>query len=323
VWRRDGLHEADARRISFACTGAVAYKCVTWGYHPGADPSSLGWRAHQACTRMARADYCGNGHTHTRVNTEIVFYDFAGVTRPPPRTFPGPEGWPPRPGQTFFEAAWKAGANGAVCMSRVRWQSLTPISGCTDTELQYPGADTRIGFCEDIDWSQGAGADGTLLFNESHYDDLGLHIWINGNDRVSTVRGFFEVPLVHLPFDQVDGTYTHVINDGMLLRVIPGDRSEAEFEQVHLYYHPARHDFVVAGVEHGGPDLLAKGFTDRGFEGWVTRVLPDPPGQLMPFDLYENVTTGDWLSSVTVPPGGNYQFRGTIGYTLPAETLAN
>jgi hypothetical protein len=69
-----GARVNDADAVTFACRGAVLAKCVEWGYRPWASATrcvngtctqvSLADH-HQACTRMARADYCGDGTPHT------------------------------------------------------------------------------------------------------------------------------------------------------------------------------------------------------------------------------------------------------------------
>jgi hypothetical protein len=62
---------------------------------------------------MARADYCGDGQTHTEEGTQIDLYDRMGLNSPSL----GPS--------LLFEAAWTP--QGAYCLSRERWLSLTTI----------------------------------------------------------------------------------------------------------------------------------------------------------------------------------------------------
>lgn len=93
-------------RTSYSCTSGVIGKCVTWGYAPwqpgGAD-------AHQACTRLARADYCGNGVSFTKNGTAIDVFDRFGVQSSASRA------------GDLFEAGW--GPNGAVCVARTRFDA--------------------------------------------------------------------------------------------------------------------------------------------------------------------------------------------------------
>lgn len=83
-WRGDGSWVAGGS--SFSClTGAIA-KCVRdWGYKPWKSaPTSDGQLIplgplHRACVRALRADYCGDGTSHTRTGqlVELIdVYDF-------------------------------------------------------------------------------------------------------------------------------------------------------------------------------------------------------------------------------------------------------
>jgi hypothetical protein len=108
VWDTHGDHHAQPGAFSFACTEAAAAKCVRWGYRPWEAERN----AHAACTRMARADYCGDGHTATRKGTEINLWDSENrVARAASQK-----------GATF-EAAWTP--EGAACMGHARWPEDT------------------------------------------------------------------------------------------------------------------------------------------------------------------------------------------------------
>ena len=65
---------------------------------------------HQACTRMARADYCGDGQTHTQEGTAIDLYDRLSLLKPDPSPM------------SLFEATWTP--SGAYCVARERWLSI-------------------------------------------------------------------------------------------------------------------------------------------------------------------------------------------------------
>lgn len=114
VWNERGAHEAQPGRFTFACeTGAIA-KCVDWGYRPweikdGRSMADL----HQACTRMARADYCGDGHSHTRDGTIIDVYD---VLRVQTQTQSLSRKWDPS--RAIFDALWLP--DGAACLAHPR-----------------------------------------------------------------------------------------------------------------------------------------------------------------------------------------------------------
>jgi uncharacterized protein YjbI with pentapeptide repeats len=103
--------------VTFACTGAVLAKCVVWGYRPWATASRCDAQGqncaavsladyHQACSRMTRADYCGDGTPHTLNGTLIEVYDPLSPTVQP-RTMASHPGW-------GVEAEW--GPDGALCM---------------------------------------------------------------------------------------------------------------------------------------------------------------------------------------------------------------
>jgi len=103
--RPDGLFgRAEPGTFELTCTAGAQGKCVRFGYLPWEGEVML---AHyNACIRMVRADYCGNGTPHTRDGTLIDVYDKQGIQMPDPGD------------ELQFEAAW--GAAGAICVRRVR-----------------------------------------------------------------------------------------------------------------------------------------------------------------------------------------------------------
>jgi hypothetical protein len=68
-------HQWDSNMFSFACRGATIAKCAELGYKS----DSLLDTYHQACTRAIRADYCGDGQSHTITGTEINIFDRRGL----------------------------------------------------------------------------------------------------------------------------------------------------------------------------------------------------------------------------------------------------
>jgi hypothetical protein len=114
VWDETGAHREVPRTFTFACENGAIAKCVEWGYKPWAkkDGQSLA-PLHQACTRMARADYCGNGRSHTRDDNPIDMYDGRQVLT---RTTESSAAWDVM--RASFEAGWSE--EGALCMAHTR-----------------------------------------------------------------------------------------------------------------------------------------------------------------------------------------------------------
>ncbi len=102
-WDETGAHAIDGDELTYACMDGVIAKCVSWGYAPW----DVGPELHQTCTRLARADYCGDGHPWTMNGTVIDVYDRLGVQEP----ISDPE--------MSFEAAW--GEDGALCVNATRY----------------------------------------------------------------------------------------------------------------------------------------------------------------------------------------------------------
>ena len=120
----------DADKFTVACRGAAIAKCSEWGYNDfgtwtennGTTTQSVSLKKfHQACVRMVRADYCGNGVSHTENGTSIDVFDVANIqTETPGNTMP-------------LEAEWSAA--GASCVKHVRWTSTIANPG--ETVEQY------------------------------------------------------------------------------------------------------------------------------------------------------------------------------------------
>lgn len=119
LWSPDtGARRAQASgTMTFACRDAALAKCVEWGYRPWASAGETSLRDyHQACTRLVRADYCGDGVSHTNQGTPIHVLDPIGV-----QTLD--------PGASFvIEAEW--GPNGAVCLNSANMRTGEQALGC-------------------------------------------------------------------------------------------------------------------------------------------------------------------------------------------------
>jgi len=106
AWSNSGEHLASDTMLTYACESGVLHKCAAWGYAPWQADDSY----YQTCTRMARADYCGDGQSWTREHTLVNIYDQLGVQVSEPAD------------GLSFEAAW--GPDGAVCVNDSRYQVL-------------------------------------------------------------------------------------------------------------------------------------------------------------------------------------------------------
>ena len=135
VWDKSGDHIDDGKRFSFACQGSAVAKCIEWGYARWdtalecLDPYLCDERSladfHQACTRMVRADYCGDGTAHTRDGTTIDIWDALGIMEETPDS--GLE----------LEAEWTV--DGAACIIKTRWSKADGGSAVDHIRAHCPG----------------------------------------------------------------------------------------------------------------------------------------------------------------------------------------
>ena len=110
-----GSKEENPSLITFACQGFALYKCIDYGYPPWSKVNGVELsNHHQACVRMIRADYCGDGRPWTVDGTLINLYDNLGIQA-------DTESWP-------VEAEWDA--DGARCLSHQRIQNMSTVPTC-------------------------------------------------------------------------------------------------------------------------------------------------------------------------------------------------
>jgi hypothetical protein len=142
----------DSGAFTFACEGYVLAKCIHLGYRPwatkkvcqGQDCREVDLAPYyQTCTRMMRADYCGDGHGFTLDGMKINIYDAIGIQE-------DTETWP-------VEAEWTPA--GARCIQRLR----VPANGVPPCADRLRSAD-----CGDPRHFQ----DGTLIMNEDWPEGL-------------------------------------------------------------------------------------------------------------------------------------------------------
>jgi hypothetical protein len=133
---------------SFACTAGAKGKCIMRGYRPWATSAAGAPLApyFEACIRMMRADYCGDGQSNTVEGLPIESWDRLGIRTATP-SLP-------------LESAWSA--TGAVCIARARVPSLATLTTIVN---RCPHLAARVRQdCSDIPGEPGGDA---LLWNSS------------------------------------------------------------------------------------------------------------------------------------------------------------
>jgi hypothetical protein len=148
TWTPSGRHE-DQPTFILTCTAGAIGKCVRFGYKPWkTTPEGVSlWAYHEACTRMVRADYCGDGRSWTKDGTPIDLYDRLAI-----QTEDHNDGME-------FEAAW--GVDGAHCVKHTRIPELmTPDRLAAMCSRPVP-----IAQCSRDIMQQDSGV---LLLNNSH-----------------------------------------------------------------------------------------------------------------------------------------------------------
>ena len=126
----DGRIASTDDALMFTCTSGAVAKCIRMGYAPwGATSGGQSLAPYfQACTRMVRADYCGDGLSATRDGMLINVYDKIGIQIADTDARLTPE------------AAW--GPDGAVCVRRTRIPALSTL---TTLAARCPGLVGRLG----------------------------------------------------------------------------------------------------------------------------------------------------------------------------------
>jgi hypothetical protein len=139
-----GTENTAPEQFDLLCSVGARAKCVRFGYRPwdtALEP------LYNACTRMVRADYCGEGEATTLTGMSIDLSDDRGVQTADNL-----------PDQTF-EAGWTA--EGAVCVNHVRVKENTSLAKLA---LSCPRLADRLGSTCTPEAARSAGA---VLFNRS------------------------------------------------------------------------------------------------------------------------------------------------------------
>jgi hypothetical protein len=147
--RADGMLEpAEPGIFELACTSGALGKCVRFGYPPwgaatGAPPRDV----YNACIRMVRADYCGDGTPTTKDGQRIDIYDDLGIQQH--ENDPAMD----------FEAGWSA--EGATCVRHIRVKANASLESLV---AACPRLKDRVGPTCSEEAARGLGA---KLFNRS------------------------------------------------------------------------------------------------------------------------------------------------------------
>jgi hypothetical protein len=170
TWDEHGARVESTTLFTFGCTAGAIARCYRWGYRPWVTGYGDLIATHWACTRMARADYCGTGKSHTHEGTAINMWD--NLPSPGPIQSQGTT-----PLLMLFEAGWNT--SGAVCLSHARWLLGGPTIalGCPD-RLIAPGLGILgVTVCDTTAQVLGQSAN-ARIYNESYLnlnlDVLGL-----------------------------------------------------------------------------------------------------------------------------------------------------
>jgi hypothetical protein len=165
IWNTHGDRIESGSLFTFACTTGVVAKCYRWGYRPWVTGYGDLAAMHWACTRLARADYCGDGVSHTHDGTWVNVWDDLPA--------PGPietQGARPLHGMSF-ESGWNT--EGAVCLARTRWKSYMKQVDETCPDRRMSAARAKK-ICHNAADALAHGLV-VLLFNESYDDPLHHH----------------------------------------------------------------------------------------------------------------------------------------------------
>lgn len=143
------LTPGNAEDFELVCASGPQGKCLRFGYGPWREaPDGTPLRDwYNACVRLFRGDYCGEGQPYTRDGTWIDFYDTLGIQKT--------DGDP----TLRFEAGW--GPQGAVCVARPRIPDLATLDSLV---AACPRLKDRVG---EMCTEERARSLGARLFNRS------------------------------------------------------------------------------------------------------------------------------------------------------------
>lgn len=148
-WDEAGRFHPGPDFIAVTCTDGAQAKCARFGYKPWKSTPRGGSMVplYEACVRMTRADYCGDGTATTRDGTAIEIFDDQGVWTHD--NLPG----------FLFEAGWAS--QGAVCVRHMR---VAENMSLEELAARCPRLAGAVGSVCDEDEARRRGA---VLFNKS------------------------------------------------------------------------------------------------------------------------------------------------------------
>lgn len=143
------LMPAEPGAFELICASGAQGKCVRFGYHPWettADGRSMR-DLYDACVRMVRADYCGDGRGWTRDGMAIDIWDDAGIQVAETRDDP----------HFSFEAGWTP--DGAICVAHTRVPENITVDRLRETCPRFAAATA----CDEATAREA----GAILYNRS------------------------------------------------------------------------------------------------------------------------------------------------------------
>lgn len=324
------MYWAQPNGVTFACRTGVAAKCDGWGYsvtsqwpnqtNNGIVSNAKGYDLMQACTQMARADYCGVGAPNTLDGTPIWINDAFTAPDAPPTSF-------------AFEAAWAGRAWGdgrpfaftpVVCLSKLRWSTL-PLGGDCPLRLPDPRVDAKGKFCDDISPTHMESA-GALLYSSSTYIDAGLYTHIDPATQLHlttanllpAARGLpaeWQIPApAGVPFPGLNQT---VALEATIFRAaLPVEIPNVTL--VPLSSYRCDKDLITSTTQPSDPTC-----TSIAMEGWV--YPPGSPGRA-PLRRWFNPTTGHSRTTAISPTtmlATGWQVAEVVGGVLRAAIDVN
>jgi hypothetical protein len=129
-WDENGNRTDDSSMFTLACTSGAIAKCYRWGYRPWVTGRGDLVAMHWTCTRLARADYCGNGTSYTYDGHLIDVWDNLTPQIQFQAAVPG-----------NFDAGWNT--SGATCISQGSWDLYGELIGANCPTKSFPRCESQ------------------------------------------------------------------------------------------------------------------------------------------------------------------------------------